>query len=63
MTVAPLKEKKDYTFQDDIMMNCIKVMEENAIPDVDVRALESIYLNDIFDIVVSQRRRSRERII
>ena len=36
MTVAPIKEEKNYRFQDEIMNACIKAMEEDSIPVVDV---------------------------
>ena len=36
-----MKEEKNQSFQDDIIHDCIKFMEEGSIPDVDVRLIFS----------------------
>ena len=55
MTVAPLKEKKDYSFQDDIIQNCLRCMAENSIPSVDVsrtRSKDYFYANYLFSSIL-----------
>ena len=41
MTVVPVKKAKDMTFQDSIVESCIRFMEGDNIPRVDVRLLET----------------------
>ena len=41
MTVVPVKKAKDMTFQDSIVESCIRFMEGDNIPRVDVRFLET----------------------
>ena len=36
LTVVAVKEGKDLSFQDEIIEACLKFMEEDTIPDVDV---------------------------
>ena len=48
MTVAPVKEEKDYRFQDDIIQACIVAMEKDSIPSVEVSFIKSRFILSIF---------------
>ena len=44
MTVAPIKEEKDYRFQDDIIQACIVAMENDSVPIVEVSFKKSLFI-------------------
>ena len=48
MTVVPVREEKDKSFQDCIVKNCLEFMEEDKIPEVDVSLFRIICFSELF---------------
>ena len=55
LTVVAVKEAKDLSYQDEIVETCIKFMDEDIIPDVDVSWKENVnVLDDIFQYPIDE---------
>jgi hypothetical protein len=51
MTVVPVREEKDKSFQNCIVKNCLEFMEEDKIPEVDVGFFRIICFSQLFFVL------------
>ena len=51
MTVVPVKEDKDHSWREEILLECLDSLEKGTIPDVEVRKIYFLKLKHIFYLV------------